>query len=296
MRVAIAGLAAASLLLTLPASAGWREDLGTIRIGVVEDPRGVSQDLSAEQAAWEQALGLPVSLVALRDFGAIIDAQATARIDYAVYSATAYAAAWRLCSCVEPLVAPVWPDGTTGMRAVLIAREGGPASVEDAFGRRIALGPADAILTRLLPLATLTPGGRELVGDEDFFVGPRSDSEGLELFADGEVDALFGWVPDRGDGETRGGTLERLAVAGVEDPRVLWTSQPLRFGAHVVRRDMPEEAKAALRSHLAALALERPDVLDAIGGEGGSLAAVSHADYETALGVVRGIVARQAAR
>ena len=80
--------------------------------------------LSILKRAYSQALGIPVEIFVARDYAALIDAQATARVDYAIYSTTAYATAALLCSCVEPVVAPVGEDGATGIVAVLVTRDG----------------------------------------------------------------------------------------------------------------------------------------------------------------------------
>ncbi len=91
------GFAVAGVLLTLarPSLADWREEIGTFRVAITasEDAR---QDIARSEPfrlALERALGLPVEIVAMRDFPAMIDAAARSRIEYAVFSAMAYGAA-----------------------------------------------------------------------------------------------------------------------------------------------------------------------------------------------------------
>ena len=118
----LAGLLAA----TCDSRAGWRDDMKTFRIGMVAEP-GADQTvngLASLKQAYAQALGIPVEIFVARDYAALIDAQATQRIDYALYSTTAYATAALLCGCVEPVAAPVSDDGATGIKAILVTRDG----------------------------------------------------------------------------------------------------------------------------------------------------------------------------
>src|SRR5690606_4354540 len=110
-------------------------------------------------AAFTKALGLKVEFFVARSYAALIDAQASSRIEYAVYSASAYAAAYRRCACVEPLVAPTGEDGSIGIRSVLIAKDGRLRSVTDLAGHRIALLPPDSIAGHRMPLAAFQPAG-----------------------------------------------------------------------------------------------------------------------------------------
>ena len=119
-------LLAGLLAQTGDSLAGWREDMKTFRIGMIAEP-GAGQTvtgLAALKQAYAQALGIPVEIFVARDYAALIDAQATARVDYALYSTTAYATAALLCACVEPVAAPVSDDGATGIKAILVTRDG----------------------------------------------------------------------------------------------------------------------------------------------------------------------------
>src|SRR5205085_1730708 len=83
-----------------------------------------------------------VEFVVARDYAALIDAQASARIEYAIYSATAYATALQRCGCVEPLVAPVDTDGAAGIRSVLLTRDGKLSGLAAMETHRIAMPSA----------------------------------------------------------------------------------------------------------------------------------------------------------
>ena len=91
----------------------------TFRIGMIAaDGSQAVPGLSAIKRAYSQALGIPVEIFVARDYASLIDAQAKSRIDYAIYSTTAYATASLLCSCLEPVVAPLGDDGATGIVAI----------------------------------------------------------------------------------------------------------------------------------------------------------------------------------
>jgi phosphonate transport system substrate-binding protein len=100
-------VAACLVIPASPASAGWREDIGTFRVGIVAEPGAgdTIAGLAELNDAYSKALGLEVEFFVASSYAALIDAQVSSRIEYAIYSASAYASAWQRCECVEPLVA-----------------------------------------------------------------------------------------------------------------------------------------------------------------------------------------------
>src|SRR5690606_15626025 len=132
-RAMAAGLAALAVLACHPAEAGWREDLGTFRIGVVAAPGAGNAipGLTLLTDAYSRALGMTVQVMVARDYAALIEAQAERRVDYAIYSASAYALATLRCGCVEPLAAPTDADGAAGIRSILITRDARVAKPAD---------------------------------------------------------------------------------------------------------------------------------------------------------------------
>jgi phosphonate transport system substrate-binding protein len=228
------------------------------------------------------------------NYPALIDAQVSSRIDYAIYTASAYASAYRRCECVEPLVAPTGVDGSIGIRSVLIARNTSLGSPEDLAGRRIALPPPDSIAGHQLPLAAFRPGGSPLSGAESFFVKADSAEAAEAMLAEGSVDALFGWAPAAGPGspEIEGGTMARLVAAGVDRSRlaVLWRSDILRYGPHAVSTSLDPEPKRRLKAFLTGLREADPDLYERLEARHlGGFAAASQADYATALDMVRNL-------
>jgi len=292
MAIGRLGIAALCLaLLTGVAQAGWREDIGVFRIGMVSAPGNgaVVEGGEAMRAAYAAALRMPVEIFVARDYGVLVDAQASGRIEYAVHTAASYAAAWRLCSCVEPIAAPVAADGSTGIRSVLIARADGPASAEMLAGAKVAFGPSDSATGQLLPLAEFASGGIALTGAEPFLAAVASETDAEAKFIAGDVGAMFGFVRSSSDEATAaGGTPERLAALGQVGFRTIWTSSLLRNGPHAVRSNLPNEAKEALTTFLFGLRDADPKVYDLLERRfSGGFSAALHEDYASAIEMVR---------
>ncbi|MDX8440387.1 phosphate/phosphite/phosphonate ABC transporter substrate-binding protein [Mesorhizobium australafricanum] len=277
-----------------PARADWRDDIGTFRIGIVAERGGGNTipGLARLTDAYANALGMKVEFVVARDYAALIEAQASGRVQYAAYSALAYATASERCGCVEPLVAPVDADGAVGIRSVLVTRDGRLPDLAAMASHRIAIAPAENVGGALLPLAALSAEGVKIAQDSPFLARAASATAAETMLAGGEVDALFGWEPADAEGRPARskGTVARLAAAGIPGAslRVLWTSGLLRYGPHAVRSDLDPEAKRRLTVFLTNLRSQTPEVYDLLeGAHSGGFAPAVRKDYAMALAIVR---------
>ncbi|RUU30335.1 MULTISPECIES: PhnD/SsuA/transferrin family substrate-binding protein [unclassified Mesorhizobium] len=277
-----------------PARADWRDDIGTFRVGIVAEPGAGNTvpGLELLTDAYTKALGMRVEFVVARDYAALIEAQANAQIEYAVYSATAYATASERCECVEPLVAPVDSDGAVGIRSVLLTRDGKVPDLAAMEAHRVAMAPPDSVGGSLLPLAGLAAEGVKVAEDAPFLTHASSAAAAETMLVDGEADALFGWMPAMADGQPDlpGGTVARLEMAGISKAalRVVWTSGVLRYGPHAVRSDLDPEAKRRLTVFLINLRSMSPDVYDLLEWKhSGGFAVASPDDYAMAAAIVR---------
>lgn len=274
-----AGAVLAALLWAQPAAAQEDEALAMLRIGMVAQPAAGDriEGASLIEQAFSEATGLPTQIFVARDYAALIDAQANGRIDYGVYSATAYATARLACGCVEPIAAPIGIDGSTGMRAILIERK----------DRAETTGAVAAVTGDVTTwLAAAQPGGQ--VPDRTR-VEAGTASQAEALFVSGEVDGIIGWIPLQPGSPPGGGSLSRLADAGVAavDLDVTWQSEPLRYGPHAVRSDMPGEIRSVLVRFLLGFRDAQPDVLQHLEPlRQGGFVQVSDADYATAAAMV----------
>ena len=276
-----------------PAHADWRDDIGTFRIGIVAEPGAGNTvpGLVVLTDAYTKALGMKVEFVVARDYAALIEAQANARIEYAIYSATAYATASQRCLCVEPLVAPVDSDGAIGIRSVLLTWDGKLPDLAAMQSHRIAMAPSDSVGGSLLPLAALAAEGRKVAEDAPFLVHADSAAAAETMLVDGKADGLFGWVTAAADGQPQtSGTQARLEAAGLSATalRVVWTSGLLRYGPHAVRSDLDPEAKRRLTVFLTNLRSQSPEVYDLVESKhsGGFISAAA-GDYAMATAIVR---------
>jgi phosphonate transport system substrate-binding protein len=275
------------------AQADWRQDLGTFRIGMsASDTRSISPtDFEVLEAAYARALGMPAEITVLRDYPALIDAHVSGRIEYAIYSSTAYASAWLLCECVEPLVAPVLGNGATGIRSALIMNAAAPFTRLDLNGIKVGIPGKDSMTGFAVPLASYTVGTRALSQDESFFTHFPDLESTAAAFAEGGIDAFFGWTaanesgPIAGAGVMASGQDKLLEVQGrTVDIKTPWVSKLLRFGPHAVRRDVNAEAKSALAAFLSSADIELLDLLSITqAGDVQQFVPARHLEYELAI-------------
>jgi phosphonate transport system substrate-binding protein len=282
--------------LASSAAADWRQEIGVFRIGMVAEPGGGNAiaGLGELNDAFGKALGLRVEFFVATNYAALVDAQTAGRIEYAIYTASAYAAAYLRCECVEPLVAPTGEDGSTGLRSVLITRDQRLRPGADLAGRKVALLPPDSIAGHQLPLAAFRPSGAPLSGHEGFFVKVESAEAAEAMLAEGSVDAIFGWMPSAEPGapEIDGGTMARLVASGLDRSTlgIVWRSEPLRYGPHAVASELDAEPKRQLLTFLTGLRQADPEMYERLETSRlGGFSAASQADYATALGMIRTI-------
>lgn len=268
-RAVAAMLAAAAPAVAAPSSPDAPQPF---RVGMVSPP---GENFSRIERAFAAALGMRVEIVVVPGYAELIEAQIGRRIDYALYSAPAYAAAAIRCECLRPLAAPLAADGAAGLRSVLIVRRRTDALRGAPL--RVAVGPGDSLATRLAPLALWE--GAAAARAQGLLVEAASAGEAEAMFLRGEVDGFFGWVPARGnddDPASAGGSMARLRAAGLDrgDYEAGWLSPLLPHGPHAVRDDMPEERVAAILSALL---------------RGGGFATVSADDYAATVRALRAL-------
>lgn len=254
------------------AHADWRQDIGTLRIGVVADSSNSLLIIQAEpfKLAIQEALNLPVEIFAARDYPSLVRAHSDGRVEYAILSASAYAAVHVICECAEPLVVPLASDGTASYKSILITRiKDGLNTVEALKGKHIIALSEDSIAGYAFPLFELVKAGIKLK-DEGAKITFGSEFEpAANQFADGIGDALLGWSSVKGDksaGYSRG-TLKDLAdINGVsiEGFKVIWQSSDISHNVHSVRKNLPGEAKTILRELLSKMNTEDPVAYDSI--------------------------------
>lgn len=264
----------AALLAPAPASAVssiiLARETEPFRIGMLAGQGGERGVMGLERLreAFSTALGRRVEILVAKDFPSMIEAQIAGRLDYAVYSAMAYALAWRMCECVEPLAAPVSSDGERGMVAALFVRTDALRGAETR-----PLVPPDAPL-----LAGLLKAGQRQAQPI-----PQQAEAAEAAFVAGEASAYLGWLPIGDAIRPDGGTAARLAAAGARFSTV-WTSPPVRFGPHAVRTDLPAADRSRLLFLLKGLHESDPIAYEAIEQVlSGGFQPAAQADYQAVI-------------
>lgn len=300
--VAIAGIV---LALAGPARAEWREDMGSFRIAVTapQDARAAAGRIEPFRLALEQALGLPVEIVTMRNYRSVIDAVSRSRVEFAVLSASAYAAAYASCECVEPLVAATLSGGGQSFRQQLIVKNDGPQDLQALKGRKLAVVEAGPVGGSMLAMHELKEAGLD-VETAAASVSSHADSKAaIAALSGGSVDALLGWSPDAGDQEqgVSRGTLSQIAELGEAafEAKVIWQSSPIPYRIHAVRKNLAAEAKTILRSLLGTLYDTDPVAYDAIEPDyGGGFVAARQSQFAPLVKMFReaGLSAQSLAR
>lgn len=290
-------LAACLLLAASAAAAGWRDDLKVLRVGVLggSDATYRLATLEPFRVYLQDKVGIPVEIVPAATYDALIDAHVGGQVDYAIYSATAFATAAVKCECVEAFAAPVAADGALGFYAILVARSGDRISdLAAAKGKRIGLGPPDSVAGSIAPRHAFAAENIDL--DTHFLSVTEypTPEEAITALLRGEVDLAAAWSSVTGSASLgySFGTLTRMVGEGtlsMNRIHIAWQSPLIPFGPHAVRTDLPPELKAILSGALLSMAREDPEALDAVdrlGFGGGGFATPDASLYAQVIALV----------
>lgn len=282
--------AAMTIALAMPAQAGWRDDLKVLRIGTVA-PRGAAYDIARLEpfrAYLQDRLGLPVEIVAMAGYDALIDAQVSARVQYAIHSASSYVTTAALCACVEPVALPAAFDGSHGFHSLLVSLSGSAiASLAEARDKRLALTSGDSVAGRLVPLKALAGQGIDAASYFSTVLSAADPEQAVTMLFTNEADLAVAWSSLAGDVASgySFGVLTNMVSAGalaMDRLKIVWQSPLIPFGPHVLRKDVPDELRTLISDALTAMGREAPDALDAVDDAsigGGGFVPATAADY-----------------
>ena len=293
-RFVIAAYVLLACLTGVPsAQADWRKDLGTFRIGISATDTGTltPTEIKKLESGYSTALGMPAEVKIFRDYPALIDAHASSRIEYAIYSSIAYATAWLLCECIEPLVAPVQTNGATGIRSALVLNSGKAFTRLDLNGMRIGIPEKGSISGFAIPMVEYVIGTRKLSEDDAFILHLSDTSSMISAFSDGKIDGFFGWIYSDGAGSLAvsglmdTGSVSTISVSGKKtDIKMPWVSGLLRYGPHAIRKNLPPEARDALQSFFSAIGSTDVDLLSQFQPTNiAKFVPATHAEYKLAV-------------
>ena len=248
-------------------SADWRNQIGTFRIGLIGSS-SKKKDLARLRPFKEllqKELSMPVEIFLARDFTTLIQAQVSSRIEYAIFSSTAYATAWTLCECVSPLVSPLAEDGSRGFSSVLISRRSLGLKLTTLKNRTVLAGHEESFAAHQFPKGILRNEGIDWEKIGWKLEIAKTSEQSLNRFADGEVDAFFGWQPSQGAPEKQpvSGTVARLRNFRqniADDLDILWRSPSVPYGVHSVRTSLAGEAQDILLALMLTLREQNPGI------------------------------------
>jgi phosphate/phosphite/phosphonate ABC transporter binding protein len=262
-----------------------------LRLGVV-----VAADETARERvepfrqALERIADLPVDLFLMQTMADGIEALASDKIDYIRLSPSAYAAAYQLCECVEPLVTAGPDDFPARFYAIMIAKRGvEPIKLEDLRNTRLAVGGKHAVAGYRVPVANLAADGIDVRKYFKTLVEVHNPVEGIRAILDGRVQAALGWSSLAGEAKNgfTAGTLNDYYVSGgkgFEDLEIVWRSSPIPYSAHTIRSGLPDALKREIRAGMMDLRREDPAAYVAIEPDlPGGFEPVGHADYRPVL-------------
>lgn len=260
-------LALSVVFLSAPESrADWRKDLGTFRLGIME---GTARQLSPKEMtkirdAYSKTLSMPVEIIQMRDFPALIDAQASSRVEYAIYSSAAYATAWISCECITPLVAPVNLNGAIGTKTVLFLDKS-VSLANLATSKGIAISGKDSLTAFGVPLSEFAGSKGALKGDEAWLKFFEDGNAAIGSLKSGVVDGVFATIPENQSIKQPLDIQDVLQHELLTSGRVFgaaWQSQIIPFGPHAIRKNLNPEVKELLQSFLVNAATNDPDLFE----------------------------------
>ncbi len=272
-----AAAAACVILAAGGAWADWRDDIKVFRVGI---PVGENASYRLRQAEpfrqyLQGKLGIHVELFLATSYDAMIEAAASERIHYGIFSATAFVSADIACQCLEPVAIPSAEDGSEGYHAILVARaDSSIHSLNDAKGARLAAGSAGSVSGNVVPFAAFAADGIDPKTYFSLVIDARSPEDSLAALLLGESDVALAWSSLAGEAAAgySAGALTKMAADGtlaMSDVRIVWQSERIPYGPHAIRRNLPGELKALVADAILAMPVEDPTAVDAISRSGG---------------------------
>lgn len=287
MRIAIFILATCFALTVSAYQSRAQDEIRRFRVGVaIGTDEFIRERVEPFRLVLEDAVDMPVDLYLIDTLGELVDALAKGDVDYARLSPSAYAAAFTLCTCVEPIVTARPDTFPARFYGVAIGRKREQAiALQDLKEGRLGVMGSQSVAGYRVPLVNLAAEGIDSRAHFRSVIRIQDPVKGLQAILDGRIDVSFGWSTLTGDSRNgyTAGTLNDFylsGAAGFDKLEVLWQSPAIPYSAHAVRLDLPDSLKERLRSALLKLRSRAPDAYLAIEPDlPGGFEPVIHADY-----------------
>ena len=280
--VTTAPLAPPSAGVTLDLRATEERQGEVFRVGFLADaaPGHQRQQFVPFRAHLEEVLNRPVEMVGYRDARNMILALQRGQALYAIAPASILIAAHRQCACVAPLASQPNRDGSSGLFAVMLARDDGPVDgIADLDGQRVVIVGEGSVMAHRIGLAELWRA--DVRPEDDALSFAPTLSAAVALLEAGEADAILSWSR-QADGRTLFDAEPADALAPDQRGalRIMWRSRPVPGISHFASTRLDADQLALLQTMLVDLTGTDGDAFDAIDqGSGRPFAARSMADY-----------------
>lgn len=296
MKHLIAILAATTAL----AGAAQAQDLKQFNIGLMGGENAQDRMTSNEcfRAYAEEALGVPVKLFTPADYDGVIQGLLGGTIDMAWLGASAYAKVYLTDpEAVDVKMVKTNLDGSYSYFSIGFARKDrGITSLADMKDKVFAFGDPNSTSGYLIPSVEIPQETGASMESGDYFGEVRftgGHEQTIVAVANGDVDAGVTWADGQGDWEDgyNSGALRKAVDAGLIDMNDLveiWRSKPIAEGPIVLRRALPEDAKAKIVDVLAGLHAKDPACAYGVAaGETAGFTPITHEAYDTIIEVRR---------
>jgi len=278
----------------------WSKMIDVWRVGILgsENEADALKRYQCLADVVEAEFNVPVELYPATDYAGVMQGLIADQLETAWLGPSSYAGVHlQDPKAVEPILAPINPDGSVGYYSVIVTRSQDPyKSIDDLKGASLVWADPNSTSGYLVPRFELKKAGYDpetFFGETGFGGGHE---QGVVALLNGQYDAAATWISGTGDpakGYSRG-NLRRMVDKGaldMKDIRVVWQSNMIPGSPIVVRQDLPEQIRQEYKQFLMALPEIDPECAqDMMAGEGQGFAEVSQDDYATIIQMRRDIL------
>ncbi|RWP29057.1 phosphonate ABC transporter substrate-binding protein [Mesorhizobium sp.] len=264
-------------IIAMAVGAAQAQDLKEFRVGILggENEADRLRNYQCFADHIKQVLGVEkVSLFPAADYDGVIQGLLGGTLDFAELGASAYAKVYlENKDAVHPILTTIQTDGSTGYRAVMVARaDSGIKTLADMKGKKLGFADPDSTSGYLIPVTSLP---KDIGMDVKSYFASTGFGGGHEQLVlevlKGTFDAGTTWasgVGDFNDGYSSG-NLRKMVDKGVlkmDDLVELWQSPLIPNGPLVVRASIDAGARQKITDFLTKLPETDPACFSAIQG------------------------------